>query len=194
MSRAASGFSAELPGWILRGSVCALTSFGWAVAAGFSHPAEIVGMIFGVAAWVAAFAWITAWLPEQSRGIWARYGPALKRAAWLKFGFTLLGVPALLGVWGGAGTTLSALLGYAFTFDLMLGLASLSLTGYLTGGIKPEAIAQLDSWGWTACTTVVEGTLMAAVIGLMALLIIGWEYLRAQLAVRKQFTPVRSVD
>jgi len=47
-------------------------------------------------------------------------------------------------VWGGAGTTLSALLGYAFTFDLMLGLASLSVTGYLTGGIKPEAFERCN--------------------------------------------------
>lgn len=194
MSRARADFRDELPGWILRGSVCALTSFGWAVVAGFSHPAEIAGMLLGVAGWVAVFTLATVWLPEHGRGVWGRYGAALKRAAWIKFGFTLLGVPALLGVCGGLGTTVTALLGYAFTFDLMLGLAALSSTGHLAGGIKPEAIAQLDSGGWTAFTTVVAGALMALVIGLIALLIVGWERRRTAHAFRKQFTPVPKTD
>ncbi len=186
-----SAFQDELPGWALRGAVCALTSFGWALVGGFSHPTEIAGMILGVGFWVAVFALGTAWLPANVNERWRRLGRALKRAAWIKFAVTILGVPLVLGLLNGFTGRGVGPLAFVFMLDMMLGLAALWLVGQVGGFADFDQISRLDSCGWTALTVVVEGALMAAVIGLIALAVLGWWRLTAGSGEKQELSPAR---
>lgn len=186
--------SDELPGWLIRGVFCALTSFGWAYAMGFTHGAEIVGMILGVAFWVIAFALLTAWRPGPVTTGWGRYGRALKVAAWIKIGLTLVGVPALLGLLDtNLGRWLSPL-AVTFSLDMLLGLASLQIVCVIGGYHDIEHIARLDSVAWTALTTVIEGALMAAVIGVIAIAVLGWWRWGGLVRWKTNLSPVRRAD
>ena len=94
-------WSVELGGWALRGILCAAASVYWAVTAGFDTPAEIAGMVAGVAAWVTIFAALCAWRGDAAWLATGRLAPALKIAAWTKFalsggGWLLYGASFLL--------------------------------------------------------------------------------------------------
>lgn len=173
-------FRDELIGWTLRGGLCALTSFCWALAIGFNHPAEIAGMFVGVACWVVVFALLTACLPGTMLAGWIRFGRALKVAAWIKIGLTMLGLPASLGLWGTP-------LAMPLSLDMLLGIAALSLVSVIGGFNSIEEIARLNSVGWTALTTIVEGALMAGVIATLALLVLGWWRLRGVTGAKLEF-------
>lgn len=166
------GFSQELLGWIFRGTLCALSSFYWAYAVGFQHPVEILGMFTGIVAWAIIFAWLTIRIfPGRELGL--RTVRALKRAAWIKFGLMILGWLTFFGI--GAlrlqGGVQLASLGLA---DVWLGLAALGLVNVVGGFRGVDQIASLDSFGWTALTTFVDGLLFAIIIGLIACLVLGW--------------------
>lgn len=184
----------ELPCWLLRGVLCALTSFGWAYAMEFNHADEIMGMMLGVAFWVTVFALLTAWRPVHVAAGWERYGRALKLAAWIKIGLTLIGVPALLGLLDpNLGRWLSPLAA-TFSLDMLLGLAALQMVCVIGGFTDVTHIAGLDSVMWTALTTVIEGALMAGVIALMAGAVLGWWRLRGGTDKTMKLSPVRSLD
>ena len=57
----------ELPGWTLRGLLCALPSFFWAYLGGFNALIEISAMFVGIAFYVYAFAWFSADRAEMTR-------------------------------------------------------------------------------------------------------------------------------
>lgn len=185
-------FHQEMRGWALRGILCALSSFYWAYVAGFRQPMEILGMVTGVMGWVLIFAWLTSRiLPARKIGL--RTVEALKRAAWIKFGVTGAGwlIFGLIGTLGLRGTEHLAILGMV---DMWLGFVALGL-GNLLGGFHGENhIASLDSYGWTAFTTFIDGALFAVVIGLLTCLILGWWRLRDNSGMKKELSPVRMTD
>lgn len=186
-------FRDELPGWLLRGVLCAVSSVGWAVLLGFHTPAEIAGMATGVVAWVLVFAGACAWLLRTPRPEHARWAAALKRAAWIKIGLTVLGWL----LWGG-----TALIRESWTqpfmlfgmVDAFLGMGALWVVAQVAGVGGFEKVAQLDSFGWTALTTVVEGALMALLIAGITLAVLAWWRWGSHARWNVKFSPVRSLD
>ncbi len=179
-------FRAELPGWVGRGVLCAANSAWWAVMAGFTHPSEIAGMILGVSAWVAAFAAFGGWAQRLGRIAPARFGEALKTAAWIKLLLVVLGVPAMVGSrilpeW-------MTVFVFGFSVDMVLGMVALSGVAWLAGLKEFDQVARMDSLGWTCLTTALEGALMAVLIVLIAVAVLGWRRFRAA----GQLSPVRN--
>lgn len=118
-----AGISRELPGWALRGILCAAASAFWAAMVGFRQPLEIAGMVTGVAAWVACFAIACAWLPSRPAPLPPTSVRALKAAAWCKIGLSVAGaLPLFLGTILELG---SAFVAIAFGLDTLLGAAAL---------------------------------------------------------------------
>ena len=165
-------FQGELPGWILRGVLCAANSACWAAVTGFTHPMEIAGMALGVAFWVALFTGYCAWSLRTAPVARGRLVAALKTATWIKIILVVLGLPALFGSrflpeW-------LMLSFFGFSVDMLLGFVSLQAVAWLAGLADFTRIAQLDSWSWTALATVFEGTLMTILLGLLAFVVLAW--------------------
>ena len=178
----------ELPGWALRGVLCAASSAAWAVLMGFSAPAEILGMVLGVAGWVLAFAAFSAWTPPAAWWSHAQAVAALKGAVWLKVGLAAAGWLGF-GLGGALHLEDLAQLGLLGMLDTLLGLAALALVSFTAGLKGPEFVAAADSFGLTALTTLTEGALMALVLaGLALALWVGWR-LAARLGLNWKFLP-----
>ncbi len=180
-------FCRELGGWALRGIGCAALSVFWAVMTGFQHPAEIAGMVFGLAFWVTAFAALCAWRPGPATLGESRWVRALKLAVVIKIGFILLGA---LG-WLTARSIGGEFLMLAAMLDPALGAAALWLTGLIGGFDGIDHLCRLDSFGWTALVTIIDGALMALVIGAIAAAILGWRKLRASGLLQRLLSPAR---
>lgn len=183
-------FQAELPGWGLRGALCAANSAAWAWLLGFRAPAEIAGMVAGVACWVAVFAAGCAWTPRPARWRQPVVVAALKWAAWIKIGLTAGGwlLVGLANALGFENLSPMALLG---TVDMLLGLGALWLVALLAGLGDPGRVAALDSFGWTALATVTEGALMAGVIMAFAALVWAFWQVGPALGLPGLFSPAR---
>lgn len=181
-------FRAELPGWVLRGVLCAANSAWWAVMAGFTHPAEIAGMVLGVAVWVVAFTAFGGWARQTGRIAPARFADAVKTAAWIKLLLVVVGLPAMfcsrfLPEW-------MTVFVFGFSMDMVLGMLALSGAAWLAGMTEFDQIARMDSLGWTTLTTVLEGALMASLILLIAAAVLGWRWSKTA----GQFSRVRNPD
>ena len=184
-------FRAELPGWALRGCLCAASSAFWAVLIGFQAPAEIAGMVTGVAVWVCVFAALCSWTPSLAWLKQPQMAAALKHAAWIKLGLSALGWLCFAGRFAPYFAFLQWL-GLCGIVDMALGIGALSLVALLAGTFRsPEQISRLDSFGWTALTTVVEGALMAVLIGVIALAVLGWWRLKARVGRQRELSPAR---
>jgi len=188
MNPALAVFGGDLPGWVLRGTLCSLSSFFWAVLTGFGQPAEILGMMAGVALWVLIFAGFSFWSgPGWSAG--RCVVPALKRAAWIKFGVTVGGWLLFAGI------NMSKLHGARkletiAMLDVWLGLVALGLANAVGGFHGQEHISTLNSFGWTTLVTLIDGALFAVVIGLITLLVLGWWRLKAGSDSKSESSPV----
>jgi hypothetical protein len=170
---ASNEFRAELPGWMLRGVLCAANSAFGAFLLGFQSPAEVVGMVVGVGCWIGCFAAVCASSPVLDWLRQPRLGAALKRAAWIKIGLTVAGS----GIMATPGFVRLEFLQWLAIFgilDMWLGIAALWLVARIGDFADIEDIARLDSVGWTALTTLIEGALMAALIGSIALAVLLW--------------------
>lgn len=165
-------FRAELPGWALRGSLCAAISAFWAVAGGFSAPAEIAGMIGGVAVWVALFAAAVTWARRSGASMPADAADALKTAAWIKVGLSVLGIVGV--AWPLAGSLM--FLGPGL--DLILGLASVNAVCWMAGATDAELLARLDSVTWAGWVTIVQGGMIALTITILTGAILIWKWSR----------------
>jgi len=181
---------AELPGWALRGVLCAVSSAGWAALMGFQDPVEIAGMAAGVGFWVLVFAAWCAWRPSVQRWNQSQAVAALKWAAWIKIGITALGwvMFALGGMTNFEALSQMGMLGMV---DTLLGLAALALVSWVTGLKGPEMVAAADSFGWTALATVTEGLLMALVIAGLALCVWVFWWVCDNLGFRWNLPPAR---
>jgi len=167
------GFRAELPGWALRGGLCAAVSFAWALLMGFNSPIEIAGMAAGVAAWVVLFAGYCAWPGRAVRRGRQPVGRALKVASWIKIGTSAAG--GLLYLVHSVGPR-SAIMDFGIVGlmpDWLLGLAAMSLVTGITG-LPMEALERADSFGLTALITFVDGALFLLVIGVLAVAVLLW--------------------
>lgn len=187
-------FRAELPGWALRGFLCAANSAVWAVLMGFQAPEEIVGMAAGVAFWVAGFAGFCAWKPAKVHGLHPEYTAALKWAVWIKIGITAFGW-LLFALGSMLNSDALSQMGMLGMVDMLLGLAALAAVAFVAGLNGPEMVASADSLGWTALTTVTEGALVAVVLCAIATVLwifwresagcgVNWKFLRASLTHR----------
>ena len=186
-------FQAELPGWALRGTLCATSSVGWAWLIGFQSSSEFAGMAAGVACWVAVFAGICAWVTPAVPGSQLEWVIALKWAAWIKVALT---ASAWLCYAGASAVGLNDLSQMAMlgTVDLLLGMASLWVVALAAGLPDPGHVATADSFGLTTLTTLTEGMLMALLIaGLAVAVWIGRRMLVASASCWK-FFPVRNAD
>jgi hypothetical protein len=156
-------FRTELPGWALRGVLCAANSACWAWMMGFQQAVEIAGMVAGVACWVALFAAACVLVPRLAWWKQFQVAVVLRQAAWIKIGLTAAGwlIFALASATGLAEIQQLAMLGM---IDMLLGIAALSLVALLGGMSGPEQVAAADSFLWTLATTVTEGALVAGVI------------------------------
>jgi len=183
-------FRDELPGWALRGGLCALYSFFLAHLVGFNQPAEIAGMAMGVVVWVLLFAAGCAWLLQGGSAGWMSAVRALEVAVVIKFILMLVGFPLVFLLGRGIAPGLANTLGYIINLDMALGMAAI----WLVGQIAQTDIEKLDSFGWTALATFVEGALMAVVICLLALAVLGWWRWRAPSVLKQKISPARISD
>ncbi len=163
----------ELPGWAVRGVLCAANSAFWAWMLGFQAPVELAGMAAGVACWVGIFAVLCVWTPPAARWAYPQFAAALKWAAGIKIGLTAAGWLGFAGASLVRTSGAEALAAFGMA-DVLLGMAALWMVSRVAGIPDIEQVARLDSFGWTALTTMVEGALMAVVIGLIALVVFGW--------------------
>jgi hypothetical protein len=183
-------FARELGGWGLRGVLCAAVSFGWALVAGFTAPVEIAGMVAGVAAWVAIFAVVCAW-PAQSRITCpAKWVPALKVAAWIKFAFSAAGGAVFWASSLGVQNTILDAGIVGVMPDALMGMLALGLVGVVSGH-GGDQLPKLDSFGWTALATFVDGILFALVIGVLALAVLAWWRFGPGLLAKLKLSPTR---
>ena len=186
-------FCAELPGWTLRGVLCAASSAGWAWLMGFQAPAELAGMLAGVAFWVVMFATACARMSPSFAGQQTEACTALKWAAWIKIALTAAGWLVYAAASSARLHDLSqiAMLG---TVDLLLGMAALWTASVVSGMSDPGQVAAANSFGWTMFTTVVEGALITALILGIALSV--WILRRMFLGIRTNanFPPIRVTD
>jgi hypothetical protein len=184
-------FPRELAGWGLRGVLCAASSFWWALVSGFNSPAEIAGMAAGVIVWVALFAGFCVWqLTTGARGP-AQLVPALKMAALIKFLLSAAGWAwfAICALFQSGTSVLDAGL-FLMMPDCLLGMASLALVGALGGG-KMDQLPRLDSFGWTALTTLVDGALFLVVIAALAGAVLLWWRFGPELRRKLKLSPTR---
>jgi hypothetical protein len=76
--------------------------------------------------------------------------------------------------------------------DMFLGMAALWTVNQLGGFSEIDYIARLDSFGWTALTTVIEGAFMAVLIVGIALAVLGWWKFRSFRVLRHKLSPATS--
>lgn len=81
-------FGVELRAWSIRGALCALPSFIWALVGGFVSVASVVAMLLGVCLFVVAFAGTSSSPPVRATAKGRRALSALQKAAWLKIAWT----------------------------------------------------------------------------------------------------------
>lgn len=162
----------ELPLWSMRGILCAAPSAFWAVMVEFQHPAEIAAILLVTMLYIAGFAWFAAWDAMAATPGRRQFVRALKMSAWIK--------PATVVVFGSAGALFSGRVlspdpwFAAVTPDMLCGLGSVSLTSWLAG-VGELGVARLDSFAWTALTTLVQGALISGlVVGLSVALFACW--------------------
>jgi hypothetical protein len=182
-------FQNELPGWLLRGALCAANSAVWAALIGFQAPAEIAGMLFGVVFWAALFAAACAVVPV-SQPWFPEAAAALKWATWIKVG---LMAAAWLVYVAASAVHFERLAGLAMfgTLDVLLGLVSLGVVSKVAGLVGPEAVTAANSFGLTALTTVVEGALVGMVVVGLAACVWGAWRLRARYGLHWNFISAR---
>lgn len=184
-------FPRELAGWGLRGMLCAASSFWWALVSGFDSPAEIAGMTAGVIVWVALFAGFCVWHRTAGARGPAQLVPALKIAAMIKFLLSAAGWVwfAICSLFQGGTSILDA--GMILVMpDCLLGLVSLALVGAVSGG-KSDQLPRLDSFGWTALTTIVDGALFVVVTATLAVAVLLWWRFGPELRRRLKLSPTR---
>lgn len=168
-------FCAGLAGWTWRAIVVALPSAGWAAAAGFTRPLEVLAMVLGVMAYAAIFAHasssdLMSATPARRRFLGAIKTAVLVKAVLMGLAVGCWSLVAVFRVSGAYGW-----LGMGVAPDLFAGMASLSLVTKLSGGHAPDTMAQLDSFGWTGLVTLVQGALMALELGLLTLVVLVWQ-------------------
>jgi hypothetical protein len=183
-------FPAELGGWGLRGVLCAASSLYWALMVGFTALAELAGMAAGIAVWVVIFAGFCVWHAQSQQRHSERLVPALKIAAWIKFLFSAAGwvVFAISSLIKSDSVTVSA--GFLTVMpDCLLGMAALAIVSAIKG---EQHLESLDSFEWTALTTIVDGALFVLVIAGIALLVLAWWRLSdPHLAGKPKLSPAR---
>jgi hypothetical protein len=182
-------FLGELGGWAIRGTCCALLSGFWAVMMGFQHPAEIAGLVFGLALWIALLAAGCVWLPLPAAISRPQAIRALKVAAWIKFGFAVLGILAAVGTSNFCGPLRA--FGMLGLVDMVFGLAALWSVGQLAGVSDIKHLSTFDSFGWTALTTVIDGALVALSIGAIAVAVLVWRRIAPKIAAWLNLPPAR---
>ena len=159
-------FLRQLGGWSLRGALCAVPSFAWALLTGYTSPWAMLGMGAGVITFVLAFAGVTAS---------AAYREAVEAS---DFGWSVRWAGNLRGLVG------LLALGYP---DVVLGLVSFHVVGWIKGTGLAGSPAASTGFGEIYAITLVQGlfvsaTLLAFALGLWPLRFV-WRR-RRELAVR----------
>lgn len=148
----------ELRAWLLRAPACALPSFGLALFAKFDRIEDILAMLTGIASWGALFA-VGCSLEHVAR--YQRFVKGLRQAAWIKAAATPLG-PVVMGFcfW-----LIPQRLAGSFCFTLAPEL--------VTGSSLVHALERppgaVEAYLTTLLMTLLQGTVIAAQVGILAL-------------------------
>lgn len=182
-------WTSELTGWVLRGLLCAAPSAFCAVLFGFQHPTEISAMVLVTVLYIAGFAWFSAWDVMAATPGRRRFLRALKMSAWIKPA-SVVGLGAVAALLSGFG--LNAEPWFAgIGPDAALGAVALSAVGWLSG-VRDLGVGSLDSFAWTALTTLLQGALLTGLLLLMAAAVLAWWRLWDWLRCKLRFSPARS--
>lgn len=105
----------------MRGLVCAAPSFAWAIIEGYRELPQVLGMGFGVAVYVVAFAWLCSCESLRSRSQ-RRFVRALRLAPWVKLAWIPISVVAYIPlVFGGVPGVFVALIAGGIVLEPMVG-------------------------------------------------------------------------
>lgn len=159
-------FGREFAGWLGRGMLYASPSVFWAGMVGFTQPAEIAAIVLCGVMFVALVSLYCSWRSSGTAGDESEFVRALKIAMWVKI------VPQAVAL---ALLVLSSELRFralecsilAFFPDMLDGFVSLSIVSRLAG-LRDLQLAQLDSFGWTALTSVLQGLLLTVLLVILA--------------------------
>ncbi len=156
-------FRVSLAGWAIRGALCALPSFLWAVVAGLARPRQLSAMLLGLATWVVGCAWIAAQPEVRTRAMPGTFGWAMGNAAWIR---------ALLAPVMFAGP------------DLFLGLKAMQFAEWIFRWFGGLASGRESEFVTVLAVTLVQGALVAAsIVGLVFVWYLGRIALRSGNAV-----------
>jgi hypothetical protein len=181
-------FGRELPVWAARGILCAAPSAFWAVIAEFKHPAEITAMVLGTGLCIAGFAWFSAWEVMAATPGRRQFVRALKMSAWIKPA-TVIGLGGACALLSGMGLDAEPWF-VGMAPDLGCGVGSLALVGWLAGA-RDLGVGRLDSFAWTALTTLVQGGLVSGLLVMLAAAVLVWWRVWTWLKPQLQFSPAR---
>lgn len=183
-----TGISRELPLWVLRGFLCAVPSALWAVISEFQHPVEIAAMILVTGLYIVGFAWFSAWEIMAATPGRRDFVRALKMSAWIKPA-SVIGLDGVCALLSGRVMDAGALMAGLFP-DMACGIGSLSLVGWLAK-VRDLGVGRLDSFAWTALTTLVQGALISVLLVVMSAAVVVWWRVWIWLKLQLQFSPAR---
>ena len=146
-------FRRQLAAWAVRGVFCGAPSFCWAIAICGRGGEDLAAMAAGVATYVVGFAWVTSLPAYVSRVGRTEFGSALRWAANLRAGLAPL---------------------FFHGPDLVLGLLSVGAVKWLV--LSPAEARStgegVRGFALTYATTVVQGALVSATMGLLVLAVL----------------------
>ncbi|MBP9912226.1 MAG: hypothetical protein KBF26_02345 [Opitutaceae bacterium] len=153
--------------------LCALPSAYWALMVGFKEPAELCAMAAGIALCVVLFAGFSASDAMRATAGRKKFVRALKMSAWIKCALLLgVGLAWVSAAW--IKTEMVAWFVIGLAPDLWAGFGSLSFVGWLSGMKAGPELGQLNSFGWTLLTALVQGALISGLLVIMALVVLGY--------------------
>ena len=151
--------------WSLRALFCAPLSFALALLVGYTSIAAIIGMISGIAFFVAIYAWMTSSGFFKRKILGTLFGHAIHTGTWLRASISAFGLLAL-GASFYLPQSANALVRFLFWPDMASGVVSLGVAERVLGVniVQMGHENDLASFIFTLFTTICQGLVLSATL------------------------------